>query len=1339
METLIEFLRKLNDDSTILGLTLMSLATIGGAVTTLLVGPKKVITWICNFITHTNIKKKNKEFQDENISVYPIGTILSHPELIMGDSGLTNHGYNPNIYITREIDDTIRQSIGQKPCTIIIGRAGSGKSRAIYQYLLSQKHDFERVVVIQRKSLTCNMQQLQTFLRPYIRKQAHALIYIDDFHKVKDIDRNAGWNQWESIIEDVQKSLGTIVFVSRDKEDFEYEESIEITPIIRNSATHQQCIERFQSTFFSPIIGNYIERERVEDVINIPSEALLISTHNFITHYFHRRGTQEDYLKKVYNRLCERLAADLGRDEAENLKVHFNSALNALKEKGILGTTCKLTDELFISDLTDCLYNKKYDYNNNNIVPEDAIIYTCSLLTSSRSSLSYIQEKELVKILLSIDENDIEPYVRAITRATGQNTRRITKFVQAKFEENYVGQEDKTSMDKITQMISIIASRTFYDWKNIVNAYLKKYSSLNVSNDLISEILRIATDDRTSQEEKQKAIDYIHHTLQISAEDLCDRATKDTRIALNYERAQLDIDGNRIAKVLLLLLANLSKCNDNFHDAISDAKREDIKNDIHYALRDIVAWTRTVSAKVSSYQQLENLVNILRSHSRALMSLQEKIKAAPQNELEHFTFLSYSSLWGIAHNIHKAYPIGYDKQYTKCIDLLSALAQKEKYIVDKSGFVGFMLSKPRISGKKTQRGALAELKTFNQVCSCITTATKHSIIGKEDTYTYIAWLYRLFSVIKTTEDFEIADTMLTNFLSADSENKISTEGKRKLYNYLLSNAPWEKAKIMVTKERFLYKECDSYTISSLFKAARNSFYTLSKNIYLQDNSIAKIQSAIKIAEILETIHQFAQLSRSRNLKWDSSAGTLLKNIQSRLMQCIKQKEAESAINPKLRDYVIAKHGQAVLYINALDELIREIEEERTRSAIRNKTTITLDFASTQDWSNLSVSETKEILMDIKEYFFEGVLNETGRALTSDKMTHLIKHINDLVKNTKNESKKDKWNFEGEEEQEIALLLEDLLYNGRDCNPDETLDAYIPIKFYYYTQVGEFLIYFVKPALKERLQFGLNALHRLNECGSPISENKEEAHNAVNEKNIFEILLADLSFDECVSMIDEVKKIAQVEIYKNVYTAKSIVILCNKLKEGLQYNDESKTLLIRRINQVNRLISDETQLEKTGNVLFFDADDAPKIASINSNLTKQNKHHHDEIFFPELSKNIKINLPIASANARIRHAAWSMYEDQDCLYNIKTKALNLFLYRELEEICATIASAIKYSPDLLEYYRKAMNLLHDETYLNKMSSSNQSIEEITKNHAKLLQKYNLKDKMTLLNTNPWILI
>lgn len=1283
-----------------------------------------------------NVHKK--QLQEENISVKPISDILAQPELIMGASGRITNGFNAGIYITRDIDDAIKQSIEKKPCTIITGRAGSGKSRAVYQYLLGQENIFEKVVIIKRESLTCDMQQLQSFLRPYLKEKAKALIYIDDFRSVKGVNLNSGWELWESIVEDARQNKGKIVFLSRDKEDYEKGNIIEIAPITRNSPTHNLCKERFRSGIFSPIIGNYIERERVEGVIKIPSELLLISGHIFITHYFHRRGTQEEYLKKLYERLCDQLVTNLGKDEAQNLKDHFNDALHALKEKGILDANNRLTDELFASDLVDCLCDKKYTYTSNNVTPKDAVIYKCTLLTSNRSALSYIKEKELVKLLLSIDGDDIEPYLRAITRSTGQNTRRIAKFVQSKFDEHFVGQENKTSIELITKAISLIASRVYYGWEEIVNAYLKKYPSIRESNDLISEILRIATDDRTSQEEKKHAIDYIHQMLHISEEDLRERATKDVRIALNYERAQEDIDEKRIVNVLSLLLESISRNNDAFHNALPGEEQEKIKNDIHYILKDISCWTRVVSAKVSSYQQLDTLVKILKSHSKDLQRLKDKIKAAPkaQSWNENFTFLSYTSLCGIAHNIHKAYPIGYDKHYEKCIDSLAPLAKNDSYshIADKNSFAGFLLTKLRIDNKKVSRGALAELKTFHQVHKCILHAQELSVIEKNKTLVYVAWLYRLFSVIKTTEDFETADAMLNKFLNAHS--KYSIEGKRKLYNNLLSNAPWEQARMMVTEGQFLHYECDPYTISSLFKAAKNAFYAHSMNIYLYESFNAKVKSAIKIGEILETIAQTAQLSRNKNLKWEAASGTLLKGILRRLDLCIKQKEPESNANPKLRDYV-AEHGQVGQYITALEELIHEIESSRTEATTTHNNATTSEITRTLDWGRLSVPDMKVKLTEIRQYFFEGVSNETGRTLISDQITHLIKHVNDMIKNTRYETGRERWNFEGDGEKEVAALLEDLVYEGKDGNRDKTLDAYIPVKFYYYTQVGEFLIYCVNPHPKDRLYFGLNALHHLYECGNPISENKEDAHNALNEKNIFEILLSDLSFDECAAMIEEIKKIAQVEIYNNVYTAKSIVMLCNKLKEGLSTDNENQKLLEKRINDINCLISDEDQLAKTGTVLFFDTDDAPRIASINTHLTKKNKNNPEEVFFPTLPSNIRINLPIASTKAKIRHAAWSMYEDQDCLNDIKTAALNLFLYRELEDICATLASATNDSPDLLAYYRMAMDLLHNETYLNKIADRDQLIKDITQNHHKLPQKYHLENDMKLLDAEPWI--
>lgn len=1299
---------------------------------------------ILSLIKGVNYYRAKRALRNENIAILSIRDIKKKPQLIMGKAGKKENGFKAKIYVPRSIDDVIVQSIENKPYTIITGQAGTGKSRALYHYLTTHKL-FKHVVVLERESLTCSMDELRNILLPHI-KESKTLIYIDNFQDIKIDNQHSVWEKWAKIREDVEKNSGKIVFISRDKE-FNDNETVDMPLIIRGSEEHKKCKEVFSTTYFSPIIGNYINTEHAQQMEKIPSELLLISSHNFITHYFRRNGSNIEFLKNVYNTICDQLAKEIGGESSKQLTSLFSTALTSLNKKGIFGANNKLLDEIFISELTDYLYNKEYTYYNNKIVPTDAITYTCSLLMASKKQLSYQKEKDLVKLLLSINPYNIEAYTRAITRATGQNTRRIAKFVQSQFNDIILKNPERTSEDMIARVIGIIASRIYYGWKDIVNEYLILYPSLAKSDDFISEILRIAIDERTSKKEKQEAIDYIHTTLNVSDEDLRLRSKTNAHIAINYEMANEDIDANRITDVLSLLHKTLTDLSDAYHNAISAGQKEEIEEDIYNTTRDICSWARIVSIKVSSYEQLCNLVNILQSHSETLKSLQNAVKAAPQKEVEQFTFISNTALWLIAQNIRQAYPLGYNKEYKKCIPVLAGLIKNESYIVDEHSFAGFMFSKPQIEGHKVERGVLAELKTFNQIYHCIGQVEKLSIINEEYSNIYIAWLYRLFSVIKTSEDFDIANKMLKEFYNTDSQDSHSIEGKRQLYNNLLLNAPWENAKSMIDKGEFLYEECDSATISSLFKAAKNEFLFGAKEIFIsckKGDAKGQVHAAGKLCGILDTIDRIAELSRSKGLKWDRTSYPSLIGIQNRLQENIKEKEPNSITNPKLEDYV-ANQTHAQKTIDSLYTLIAEIGKPDDKK----NTSEGVDIEEAQAWSKLSVIKMKKRLIDVKQYFYEGILNETGRTMTSDKITNLLKHVIDMVENTKTAKKsnkqedieKDIWDFYGINEQEVVQLLLELVYTGNGNDQNKTLDAYIPVKHLYYEKVGGFLIRF-KPynfGVDERISIVIKSLRHLQECGMPIC-NK-------NRKNIFEILLSDLSFDDAAEMIDKVKQLAQLELYRTIYTSKSIVILCNKLKKGL--NDGDEKIIIERIERINTIVSDENLLKDSGILLFFDKDDAARVADTNTRLrnkkdkTKYN-NQGEEIIFPKLSKDININLPIASTNSMIRHAAWNMYDDQDCLYDIERVALKFFLYREMEYICDNIL--IKNSWDILEYYNDAMDLLHDEAYLNitdndKAMSLNTIINNVKKSFEKKKAQYNLEDVLLpyweIKKHNTWI--
>lgn len=1314
-------------------------------------------------------KKAKKALIDNNIAVYNMDQIRENPNLIMGYNGREDYGFKRNVYIQREIDETIKNSIESNPITIITGQAGIGKSRTIYEYLV-WTDKFNKVVVLKNSTLTCTLEELQQMLIPYI--DSGTLIYIDNFQHITYKEGNPDnliWNKWNIIVNKIKELSGTIVFVSRSGLYFENDNTvkcIEMPLIDRNSNEYKECQERFSSVRYSSIVGSYVEElniKRREDVIKNEGELILYSTYKFITHYFHRKGKKKDFLQQVYSTICTQIEIDTNKEKGDNLKGKFEEAYKGLQTIGILDNNNELSDNLLTESIENYLYTKEYKYEENNKIRfEDTVSYICSILTANRKEISYDKEEKLVKYLLDINPNDVDIYTRALTRATPHNIKRIADFVWGKFNDKFVDYEKKITFSaEQAHFIAILISRIYDGWNYVLDNYLSIDPNLKNNDDILGEVMRIAQDSRTTKDGRQRVLDYIHNTLGVSDEELLERGQKNVYIATSYEGLHDDIDKKRIYNVLSLLYSNLNNNLDYLNKALTD-EYEKFKNDIHYNVRDILSWLSIMTKKISSYKQFNKIVTILKDENilDLLKGLKDANNRIKDEKINNFAFFLDKNMWIIAHNIRRANPIGYMNQFKRCITLLGELASDYPYIANKDSFIKFLLIKRQYDEKNADNGVLPELNTFEEIYTIIEFAKKLDIVTREDNEVYVAWAYNLFKKVNNEQDFDKAMEMLNNLTKNYPD--ISLEGKRKLYNNLLANAPWNKATLMMQPGQFIYSNFDVSTISSMLKVGNNELTKL-----LRGANVNNHDNINNIIAIINSINEYIELSQGKNMLLDGSSKTSLSFINKNITK------------PSIHNILLMHdEGEKVLKV-----FYSHIENNNVKENDRAKL---VDIEDAQNWQILSNEEIIVKLNEIRAYFFNNEINETGRTFIVDKINNLLSNINSKVSKKKTELHQllkedieplsqeqkerllelgkdpevnlinelntqettkfkretgvDTANIKTDElssmQKEIKGLLETLLIKG---NKDGfTLDDYFPVDCYYYEQVSIIIINFFTSDTEYRCRFIRKALRHLYENKKAINNPQKE--NVNNYKNFAEVLLSDLGFDDAVTMVEYIKDLSRLEIYKDVYTTRSLVMLGNKLKTDLTSRDVE--IVKARIQKINDIISDVKYFQEEGSVLFFNVKDSRKMASFNYNLRHRN-NNSGEVFFRELNKeqnqDININLPIASEQIEIRHAAWDMYEQQDSKHDIEPESLDLFMMREIQYLCKKISEGkITSFKGWFDYYHNGLDLLYDKDYQNGKEARIECVfEKVQANYVTYVNRYSISDdKWSILNHGIW---
>lgn len=1254
----------------------------------------------------------------ENISLLKVSSIADNPSAIMAERGLMENGFD-NEYFKRPFESQLRQMIESHAICLIYGTYGMGKSRSIYEYLRSGDCPFKRVLVLNamhNDELTCSFENL----KKYIKKIANpnTLIYIDNLHNRKDRDGKHGLIAWKEIFSVVRHNESHIVASCLEAPTEEERRALpdiigkETTMRIPDldQETYKLCRAKYHNQLYSPVIGNYIDGmgnamqnydRNFERIIKknplSEGEILLLSTILLLKIYFNDRCKQPKFIQNAYEVIrdaiterCKYLGYEQQGIELQSVlqnNFHFKEVLSKLEARNILKNDRNLYvvyDQIFAEEFIKKICSDNYNYDNIHNNNKELLKLCCSTLVLERQQLTYKQEEWLSTLIIALDPNEPDMYARCVTRATPQNTRKVALFVKVLFDKKFINQPTDKKPEEISRVIGILLARIYDNWEKFLTDYIEKGIIIKDNVDLISELLRIAADKRSSKKEKEHVMDFIDATLGINAEQLNDLAKTNIRIAHNYEIVQADWSEERIKCVANLFKREFTDLNKRCQTA-NEQERDNIIDEIPLMTRSLLAWARIIAIKADHPDKLKQLIDILHMPDieKVMSSLVELIKESRSylnqfyDKIE-FTFLKQLSLANIAKNIHKHYPLAYMDFYWQCLNILKDEANKQTYIINQDALKGFFYNHES-SFTKSNTGALVEAETWKDAFDLFSKMREWGILDDKTSGSndfYAKCLYCIFTKIDTKVDFDEALNFVNTLFGPTSNSNMG--GKMKLFHNLMLYTPTIEDATQFMED-IGENNYTIDTINAFFLRVRQEYRTASTEYgYVRkDAELSPKEKKSKLAKLeqrkiyaIKQILEKAQWVQTHDAcKWDMISSSILKSIRPDVLQT-EYKTLKQTVKkglPKSNNVILEAQQWRVQFDKktSFEDLKKQLEKAKERLEVLYK-------YFTNKRSTRSPEEI-ELIQFFTSDSLTNLMISVGRFLPQKEVIALFSNV---------ESK----DFPSD----IIKLMNEICALLRPMIQDLRIDDYFTPKLYYYEQAYNFAFYNMDGLIPEasdiekRWNFIQHALERLAECGQPFMEDEETLSQKRRlPQNLMENMLPYCSFDDACELVIRAKELAKAEVYSAIYRPLAIKLLCNRLRKDLE-DDEMQAMetLKKRIDKINDIISDP---ELT---LYYDADITALISKANSRLRVNTDI---DPFFPDLPKDIAINLPIVSDNDEVRHKTWDWYTIQKCQVPLETKStIWLCMKKEMRlvvnNICENKPVDLYYLIELLYLYK-----------------------------------------------------
>lgn len=362
-----------------------------------------------------------------------------HSEAVMHRRGRVEHGYTPNLYFTRKIDEELAQSSAQ--FILIKGLPGAGKSRALLRHIHENLGD--KLVIVINNLATFNDLFTMLFensiygyrLRPTIRIREHYYLIFDELnhllaHAATNTEFGERWRTFCEVIDNnglfqvlsTTTEEGYLQIKSR-LSDVVNQKVITVQPLDQNNEDDARILRYFNhpGSQSSLSIGYLIPRS-----YSLEQQVDAILQHPYKRYLFLGYRVAKRYSRNSFNHLCYSVMVMNTMLENQGEQLKAGELLSTLKELSTQGVIRLYNDDVECDELPTTAFNLRRRHTIENyewrtlIAPSFLIFFDDMLwqLIEQRLIQSGELQDEREIIDLMIDTFTVpETYNKALTRA----------------------------------------------------------------------------------------------------------------------------------------------------------------------------------------------------------------------------------------------------------------------------------------------------------------------------------------------------------------------------------------------------------------------------------------------------------------------------------------------------------------------------------------------------------------------------------------------------------------------------------------------------------------------------------------------------------------------------------------------------------------------------------------------------------------------------------------------------------------------------------------------------------------------------------------------------------
>lgn len=784
------------------------------------------------------------------------------PRDIMHDRGEVINGFDAKVYFPREdVDDKIEDFLYEDAQTssllVVTGLLSSGKSRAVYETL--KKSKVNKIALFpsdSNKEKGGNIEWTEDqWIEAISKLKNDDLIYIDSISDIKFKDAGESVEEliviWKKIFSTIHsrelRCIVTLATMPQDQKDSfattflnicEFDPDkfttqkyasvairiVSIPEIAKGDDFYKKCKSFLIENGFSPVVGDYVNNTRYYGSIWKEFNKLAIEHDGhcirlfiaiMLTAKFNRNSIPCNYLKKVYTRLTEIDKVDdqfsMAYEQLERLKL-----FKMQESKNICVICGERSFEYIKTQLFDSLdaYHERKQ-TNNNYEPTGIVKWIEPYIR--RNNNLHIEKKQ-AELIISIDRDNLSFYKDAVVFASPQNTHAVAKEVREKFNSHFfdldqeknplkLKEDFKPLMEDICDFVGVLISRscsTSSDARKQLNNYLK--AGVDIHEDIICELLRIATEEDITPDDKNRIISY---AFDLANKKYTKGKTNGVAVLLkqsprfntsyisvreNYDAHRIvsgfELHAHHLNETYNLVREHFEQNNENQLEPKSKKTYQKLWQD---ATSSLFYYCRKVTERLRSVEDLKLLLETLSTPQVRVLceDIDRELQTIENNPNYRFVFINAneSTMSNVVNSILAYNPLGY---IGECKDMTVLLLQSlnnpdYKYIFNEKSIIYLIGTK-----ESGTMGIIPDYKNafdfYLKLKKALQKKTRNVYIENA----LIRCLYPLFDKIKTTDHFSDAKNLLTSpkdIIDKQQKEAESIIGSRKLVNALINNAP----------------------------------------------------------------------------------------------------------------------------------------------------------------------------------------------------------------------------------------------------------------------------------------------------------------------------------------------------------------------------------------------------------------------------------------------------------------------------------------------------------------------------------------------------------------------